>query len=770
VQAVATDFGSARDYRYLFENGGPSLVLRMTLPLLTVSLSLVLIQRIPGADGAPVLMPLLLVVIFNAWAGGMVSGLLATILSVVGAVYFYLTPGSLLTLTGNDSTRLVVFIFLSLLACAGMQWDRHHRRLLREREARNRMLLESAPEAVLVLDEHGVIRQANQGARPVFGYAPEELVGQPITLLQPERLREAHLRAFERFLDLGEKTIDWRRLETWGLHRDGTEFPLELSFSHTRLGTGHLFVGFLRDVSERRRAEAALRESEAALRRLFDSAPFGIYRSTREGRMLAANPAFLRIFGYASEEEVKALDVARDLYVDPAERQEIIEQAKAGFIDREARMKRKDGKPILVRMTHRFVTDPETGTVYNEGFLQDVSAEREMENQLRQAQKMEAVGRLAGGVAHDFNNLLMIIRGNAELAISDLPPDHESVPRLEAVVMATERATYVTNQLLTFSRRGTQTPRCLEVGPFLHDTSKLFGRLLEANIRMRVEIAEGLGKVVVDPGGLTQVLINLVTNARDAMPQGGVITLRAENAILDAYYARLHAGVTPGPYVSITVADTGIGIDLGTQARIFEPFFTTKEVGKGTGLGLATVHGIVRQNGGHLWLYSEPGRGATFKIYLPRVQREQDAPSEAETSEVPRGSGLVLLVEDNEAMRAITQEYLQGKGYSVVEARSGEEALALFQRSAQPVRFLVSDIVMPGMSGRELARRLHRLAPEVRMVMMSGYSEQGISVQDLPQGTQFLQKPFAFDDLARALHRGGEERLQDGPDQATLTA
>ena len=502
---------------------------------------------------------------------------------------------------------------------------------------------------------------------------------------------------------------------------------------------------------ERRRAEAALRASEVSYSTLVEHSPVGIYRSNTEGRFLSVNAALVRILGYASAAEVLQLDMARDVYADPAERQRLLERDT--YTDRqydevEATWKRKDGGRLTVQLSVRAVRKG-AAVEYYETFVRDVTEQRRLQQQLVQSQKMEAVGRLAGGVAHDFNNLLTVILSYSDLLLEDRPRDAPDREDIEQIRKAAVGASALTRQLLAFSRQQVLEPRVLDVNTVVASTEKLLTRLLGEDISLTTSLAPGLGAVKVDPGQLEQIIMNLAVNARDAMPRGGRLSIETGNVEMDESYVRGHPVAHPGPYVMLAVSDTGIGMDAVTQARIFEPFFTTKEAGKGTGLGLATVYGIVKQSGGFIWVYSEPGHGTSFKIYLPRVD-EPVSRASAAAPELVGGSETVLVVEDVAAVRAVARQMLERHGYTVLEAPDGETALRLAGKHQGPIRLLLTDVVMPEVSGRQLADQLLELRPDMKVLFMSGYTDDAIVRHGvLQEGIAYLQKPFTPETLAR---------------------
>ncbi len=385
------------------------------------------------------------------------------------------------------------------------------------------------------------------------------------------------------------------------------------------------------------------------------------------------------------------------------------------------------------------------------GVARDITERKQLEQQFLQAQKMEAIGQLAGGIAHDFNNLLTIINGYSQLLLEGIGTDERLRNQVNEIKNAGERAAALTRQLLAFGRRQVLRPQVLDLNGVVSNMDKMLRRLIGEDIDLVTLCREGLGRVKADPGQIEQVIMNLAVNARDAMPRGGKLTLETADVELDENYTRNHVAVRPGRYVMLAVSDTGLGMDAETQAHIFEPFFTTKEQGKGTGLGLATVYGIVKQSGGNVWVYSESGRGTTFKIYLPRVDELADSASAATGQrQVPRGSETVLLVEDEDAVRALVRDVLESSGYNVLEANGATQALLISERYAKPIHVMLTDVVMPQMGGRELAARIASRHPETKVLYMSGYTDNAIVHHGvLDADTPFLQKPFAPDAVAR---------------------
>jgi two-component system, cell cycle sensor histidine kinase and response regulator CckA len=380
----------------------------------------------------------------------------------------------------------------------------------------------------------------------------------------------------------------------------------------------------------------------------------------------------------------------------------------------------------------------------------DVTEGRKLEEQFRQAQKMEAVGRLAGGVAHDFNNLLSVIIGHSTLLLEELKPIDPLVEDLKAIKAAGERGSALTQQLLSFSRQQVLAPRVLDLNQLVADSERMLRRLVGEDVELVTSLARKLARVKADPGQMDQVLMNLVVNARDAMPDGGKITIETEDVLLDSSYTTAHFGIEPGPYVMLAVSDTGLGMDRQTQARIFEPFFTTKEPGKGTGLGLSTVFGIVKQNSGTIWVYSEVGNGTTFKLYFPRADGMDVSVVESVQSAQLEGTETILLVEDQDEVRNVARAVLRRYGYNVLEACNAGEALLTCERHPRAISLLLTDVVMPQMSGRELAERLLRVRPDLKVLYMSGYTDNAVIHHGmLDSGVAYLQKPLVPEALAR---------------------
>ena len=519
-----------------------------------------------------------------------------------------------------------------------------------------------------------------------------------------------------------------------------------------------------RERAERRRTEESLRASESQLRALFDEAAVGMAIVGLDGRLVRTNRALQSMLAYPAE-ALHAMFFSQITHPDDvAADWELFGDLVAGECTHyqvEKRYFRSDGAVLWTHLNVSLVRDAEGAPCFTVGIVEDITermraeeALRQSQDELLQAQKMETVGRLAGGVAHDFNNLLTVIKGNAQLLLCDVPEGSPMWEELEEIDRVAGRAAELTQQLLAFSRRQVLQMRVLDLNDTVARADRLLRRLLGEDIEFRTAVDSSLGAVRADPGQMEQVLMNLALNARDAMPQGGKLTLETRNVWLDDEYALRHPSVTPGAYVMVAVSDSGHGMDAETQSRVFDPFFTTKEPGRGTGLGLATVYGIVRQSGGHVWVYSEVGRGTSFKVYLPRVDGVPAAEGPSPGAELRGGTETILLVEDEESVRRLGIRVLARAGYTVLAAAEGAEALRMAEAHPGPIHLLVTDVVMPGMSGREVAERIAVLRPQAGVLFTSGYTDDAIVHHGvLDDGMAFLQKPFDPSNLLHAVRR-----------------
>jgi two-component system, cell cycle sensor histidine kinase and response regulator CckA len=520
-------------------------------------------------------------------------------------------------------------------------------------------------------------------------------------------------------------------------------------------------VEHARHLRETTEAQAALAASELRFRLLVRNAVHGILHTMRDGTIAEANPALAAMLGLASESDLLNRNIL-EFYQDPADRDRALAglQESGRIAPVEVRWKRCDGSVFWVRLSGRALEQDDGSVAGFEVLAEDVTEHRTLEGQFRQAQKMEALGRLAGGVAHDFNNLLTAMIGYAEILRDELDRDDPRRAQVEEICRAAERGSTLTRQLLTFSRKPVGTPQTLDLNAVVRGFERMLRRLIGEHIELATTTGEGLGFVRANPGQIEQVLMNLAINGRDAMPAGGRLTIETADVDLSPAYSRSHASVEPGPYVMLAVSDTGCGMSAEVKARLFEPFFTTKESGKGSGLGLATVYGIVRQSGGHVFVYSEPDKGSTFKIYLPRVEQDRAAGREAAASRpISQGTETILLVEDDATVRTLARDLLQGHGYRVLLANHGREGFAVANACDGPIHLVVTDVVMPEMSGPDMVRHLWWTRPKLRVLYMSGYTDQTAMQMGLQEPwTSFLQKPFTPEGLASAVRRA-----LDGP-------
>ena len=502
---------------------------------------------------------------------------------------------------------------------------------------------------------------------------------------------------------------------------------------------------------ERSRAEAALRESEHRFEKVFQASPVGITISTlAEGRYLDVNAAFLRMIGRTREEVVghTAFDIA--FWRDPADRTRIMERLRSGggaAQEIETIVQAKDGalRHVLVALEQVDFS----GVPCVVALVHDITGLKQLEQQLNQAQKMEAVGRLAGGVAHDFNNMLTVITSYGDLLLGDLEAGDRRREDIDEILKAARGAATLTRQLLAFSRQEVIQPRPISVNAIVAGTEKMLKRVIGEDVELAADLAAEPSTVMCDPGQLEQIVMNLVVNARDAMPEGGKLRIATTATSLDESMLHEHALARPGRYVVLEVADNGIGMDAATREHIFEPFFTTKEQGKGTGLGLATVYAIAKQVGGFVWVDSTPGAGTSFRVYFPSIDAPPSAVERNSAAELPRGTETVLLVEDATAVRTVIRQVLERLGYTVLDAADGQLALEVAARHHGPIDLVVTDIVMPALGGRELAERLRRVRPDIRILYTSGYTDDAVVRSGvLDAQFVFMQKPFTPEILA----------------------
>ena len=510
--------------------------------------------------------------------------------------------------------------------------------------------------------------------------------------------------------------------------------------------------GLIVDITEQKQTENDLIKSRQLYQDLVEKANDIIYSHDLDGRITSLNGAGLRLLGYTREE---CLGMSIFQIIAPEYKEKACEMMARKIAGEEQtvyeiEIVRKDGQRVVVETNTKLIYDNGVG-IGIQGIARDVTEKNVLQTQLSQAQKMETVGRLAGGIAHDFNNILTVILGKTELALMQLKDSGGQLREdMEEIKHAAERAANMTQQILAFSRKQVLQPRILNINETVSNMGKLLKRLIGEDVELETKFHSTIRNIKADQSQIEQVIMNLAVNARDAMPKGGKLTIETTNVVLDEAYARQHLNARPGNYVMLAVSDDGVGMNDTVMKRAFEPFFTTKETGKGTGLGLSTVYGIVKQSGGYIWVYSEENIGTTFKIYLPVIDEPEIALLPSETpSELIEGNETILLVEDDDAIRELVKEMLTIMGYTVLEAANGNEAITLSQQTTEIIDLLITDVVMPGISGRQVARHLSKSRKNMKVLYMTGYTDEAILRHGiLEQGLRFVQKPFTFETLA----------------------
>jgi two-component system cell cycle sensor histidine kinase/response regulator CckA len=614
------------------------------------------------------------------------------------------------------------------------------------------LAVDQSPAAIFITDTSGTIEYVNARFTESTGYSREEAVGANPRILQSGLTPRETYHALWSCIRAGGI---WKA-EIQNRRKNGELYWDAVTISPIRDAGGTVthFLAIQQDITERKREQEALIASERRLRTLFETVKLVVLVLDAEGKLEYLNPFALQLTGYARDEVIGGRWI--DRFVPEEERagmtdifQELLHYGDHTHYHNA--ILTRSGARRMIAWHNTVVRDERgepTGTL---SVGEDITEHEKLEEQYRQAQKMEAVGQLAGGVAHDFNNLLTVILSYASMLHDSLPPDDQRRQDVEPILKAGEAAAGLTRQLLAFSRQQVIHPRPIQVETVVAQAEKLLRRVIGDDVTLHTALHPEPATVVIDPGQLEQVIMNLAVNARDAMPRGGSLSIETSRVELDEDYARTHWPATAGRFVLLAVTDTGTGMNDATRARIFEPFFTTKEVGRGTGLGLATVYGIVKQSGGFIWVYSEPGQGSTFKIYLPLVDRPSEPLSpHPPAHEIPRGSETVLLTEDAAAVRAAARQILERAGYTVIEATNGRAAIDLAAKRAGPIDLLLTDVVMPELSGKQLADRFKLIRPGARVLFMSGYTDDAIVRHGvLEPGIAYLQKPFTPETLAR---------------------
>jgi two-component system cell cycle sensor histidine kinase/response regulator CckA len=660
----------------------------------------------------------------------------------------------------KDGTEIWLEIYSSIIEYNGkpaiqsaiMDITQHKRtaEALQQAEQKYRSIFEGALEGIFRATPDGRFLAANPSLAHMLGYSsPDEFIaaikdiGRQLFVERERRKEYLHelrnqgiVRGFEFQAFRKNKSKIWLSIYT----RAYSDSAGEISY----------YDGYVEDITEHKQADENLQRALDWQKAIFEGSRDAVIISDRNSKFMAANEEACKLTGYSKEEllNLGAWDLNKN--VDPSELDVLRDRIFSGEdVLGETKIYTKDGREIDVEFGHRRVII--SGELYIHSIARDIGNRKRLEAQLQQAQKMEAIGILAGGVAHDFNNLLNAINGYSELALEELASDNPIRKDLEQVIKAGKQATSLTSQLLSFSRKQILQPEIMNLNETVDEMSTMLRRLIGEDIRLVVNTQPNLGFVNADPAQLQQIIMNLSVNARDAMPEGGRLTIETANAEFDENYIRDHAVDEAGSYVMLAISDNGIGMDTATRARIFEPFFTTKSKGKGTGLGLSTIYGIVKQSNGFIWVYSEPGKGTTFKIYFPRVEGKK-APAAAENKFEAgfQGSESILVVEDEATVRALASRILRNRGYEVLEAADGMEALSISQQHAGEIHLVLTDVVMPGIGGKDLVSQLKAARPDIKALYVSGYTDNAIIYHGvLDRNVAFLQKPFTTDGLAR---------------------
>lgn len=745
--------------------------------------ALLLTIVISGVGDRPFLMVFLGAVVVSSWYGGLASGLLSVLLGTAFSVIY--SPTSPLFRGTSNVLALVMFLLIGVV----LSYVISHQKRAQQLQAALYGIADKTSSVSDMQEFYRAIHKIISGLMYAnnlyialydqkrdlltFPYSvderqrerPPRRPGQGLTeyvlrtgqpLLKTPKVMETLVNSGA-VVPSGARAVDWLGVPL--ISNAGDAFGVLAVQSYTtKVRFTDQDEKILRFVSqqiasalEHKRKEAEIKDSEARYRSLVEKAVYGLFRCTGDGTFLDVNPALVAMLRCDSAADAFKLNLFKDVLLYPDQQSLfLIEDPQTGKLKTsECRWQRKDRSVMTVRLSGT-LTHNENAQHAFEVLAEDITERRLLEEQLKQAQKMEAVGRLAGGVAHDFNNLLMIISGYSELLLDNLASKEQLLKTVKEVRQACDRATALVRQLLAFSRKQVLEPRIVDLNTVIEDMHRMLPRLIGEDIEVLTIPGKNLGKVKVDPWQIEQVLLNLAVNSKDAMPNGGKIIIETQNIELRDSYVRQHIGSRPGHYVMLAVSDTGFGMNQETKSHIFEPFFTTKEIGKGTGLGLSTVYGVVKQSGGYIGVYSEPGEGTSFKIYLPRVDQIEEVMSSPEADLPLEGTETVLLVEDELGVRAVAKEFLVKKGYTVLESGTGKEAIALAQTHKGPIHLLITDVIMPGMSGPELAEEIQKSRPRVKVLYMSGYTADSIVHHGISAGeTAFIQKPFDPTSLLR---------------------
>jgi two-component system, cell cycle sensor histidine kinase and response regulator CckA len=604
-------------------------------------------------------------------------------------------------------------------------------------------IIESSSDAIIIHTLDGMIVGWNRGAEGVYGYSAREVLGRPRSLLVPPDQQDE----LPRIMDILRRGERIQVFETVHVRKDGQPIDVSITISPVKDASGKMVgtAAIARDISDRKKAEERFYKA-------FNASPEPITITTlSEDRFIDVNESFLRVTGFRRDQVIGRTSMDVRFWETPEDRARLIQTLhKQGSVrDLEITFRTQAGEERTGLHSAEIIEVSREKCII--AIFRDMTEQKVLEKQLRQAQKMEAIGQLSGGIAHDFNNLLSVIIGHSEVLEAKLAPCDSTLKSVEEIKKAGRHAASLVRQLLAFSRQQVLEPKVLDLNSVITDVGKMLLRLIGEDIELGIALDPQLGRIKADQGQIQQVIINLVVNARDAMPNGGKLMIKTSNVEVDENYARRNLPRVPGPYTLLEISDTGIGMDSEVQAHMFEPFFTTKEIGKGTGLGLSTVYGVVKQSGGYIWADSEPGRGTTFRIYLPRTAEAPLSNKPApELAESLSGTETILVVEDADPVRELVRNLLLESGYTVLEAKCPDEAIRLTQQHSFPIHLLLSDVIMPSMNGPALAEALTHTRPGMKVVYMSGYTsfmDKGLIASD----ATVLSKPFTRDALLRKL-------------------
>jgi PAS domain S-box-containing protein len=633
---------------------------------------------------------------------------------------------------------------------------------LRESEHWYRTIFEGSSEGFLIMTD--IFLDCNEQACRIWRCSKEDIIGHSPLEFSPEFQPDGRSSAdaareyIEAAMSGAPQRFYWKHKR-----KDRILIDTEISLTPLEIERGKILFATLVDVTERRQVEESLRQAEEKYRSIFENSIEGIFQTTANGKFLTANLALARMYGYDSPEDLIAsvTDIGQQLYYDPARRLEFLAEIKKegsvrGF---EVKALRKDGRIAWLSVNAKSIHDERGRIKYYEGMIQDITEKKKLEEQLRHSQKMEAIGALAGGVAHDFNNILTVIMGYAHLMLLNIKPEDTMRQYLSHIIGASEKASGLTNSLLAYSRKQMIRLNPVNLNELVKNVEKILSRILGEDIELKTFLAEDELIIMADSGQIEQVLFNLATNARDAMPDGGLLIIETEQLYLDEEYARTHGYGKAGAYALLTFSDFGVGMDKNTMEKIFEPFFTTKEPLKGTGLGLSMAYGIVKQHGGYINVYSEPGKGTTFKIYLPLTEQKAVSHSPAAHPATLTGKETILIAEDDPNIRNLTKFFLEKYGYRAIEAVDGEDAVEKFKQNEDSIDLLLFDVIMPKMNGKAAYDEIKKIKPDINAIFISGYTANIIHKKGvIEEGLNIIFKPISplklLEEIRRALSEG----------------